>query len=113
MKKERELRYNVITAIIMSAFSLEAMINELIIDAVDNAKGGAASNLSSEYLSILSKQKKSFTKDPTLLKLNRVLSLLELPCFNFDVKKPPYEPIVDLFNLRNQIKSVMNPQMKL
>jgi len=101
--RERELRYNVTAAIMMSAFSLEAMVNELITDTIDKAKGGAAANLSDEYSSILSKQEKLAKDSSTLRKLNKVLKLLELPLFNFDDKESPYEAIVDLFYFRNRL----------
>jgi hypothetical protein len=90
-EQENELISCVTSAIMLSAFSLEAMINELILDAFDGAKGGAAANLTVEATAALRLEHKIVKWSSTLKKLKHVLSILNLQ--PYVENQQPYESV--------------------
>jgi hypothetical protein len=89
-------------AVIFSALSLEAMINELTVDVLDSTVGGPGSELNVFMQSAIRTDAGFFKgSSGTLCRVKRLLEISSLP--PYDPTCEPYESVHALFKLRNAL----------
>lgn len=90
------------SAVMLSAFSLEAMVNELASDVADRASSRPATNLNAPAkAAISSKANKLIRASNTRNKIQEILELAGVA--QLDEDQAPYEPVNALFKFRNAL----------